>query len=83
MASVPVTTPKPLSLELTASFREAPEGDYIALVEELSGANTQGETLEIAPANLREVVERILDANRAPAEEDVAGVTVMRERLSA
>ena len=72
-----------MSLELTAVFREAPEGGYIAFVEELPGANTQGDTLEEARANLREAVELVLEANRALTEEDLVGQTVIRERLGA
>lgn len=34
-----------MELELTAVFRRVPEG-YIAFVEELPGANTQGATLD-------------------------------------
>jgi predicted RNase H-like HicB family nuclease len=60
---------KPLSLKLTAVFREAPEGGYIAFVEEFPGPNSQGETLEEARANLREAVELVLEANRTLAEE--------------
>jgi hypothetical protein len=33
--------------------------------------------------NLREAVELVLEANRASAEEDLAGVTVIRECPSA
>ncbi len=72
-----------MSLELTAVFRAAPEGGYAAFVEELPGANTQGETLDEARENLREAVELVLEANRVLAEEDLAGATVIRERLSA
>jgi predicted RNase H-like HicB family nuclease len=72
-----------MSLELTAVFREAPEGGYVAFVEELPGANTQGDTLEEARANLREAVELVLEANRALSEEDLVGQTVIRERMSA
>ncbi len=73
-----------MQIEPTAVFRKVPEG-YIAFVEELPGANTQGETLEEARANLREAVELVLEANRALAEEDLAGAEVIREplRLSA
>lgn len=71
-----------MSLELTAVFREAPEGGYVAFVEELPGANTQGETLEEARAHLREAVELVLEANRALSEEDLVGQTVIRERMS-
>jgi predicted RNase H-like HicB family nuclease len=51
------------------------------LVEELPGANSQGATLEEARANLREAVELTLEANRALAEEDLAGADVIREPL--
>ncbi len=72
-----------MSLELTAVFRAAPEGGFVAFVEELPGANTQGETLEEARANLREAVALVLEANRALSEEELVGQTVIRERLSA
>ena len=69
-----------MQLEFTAIFRAVPEG-YIAFVEELPGANTQGATLEEARANLREAVELVLEANRTLVEEDLAGADVIRERL--
>ena len=72
-----------MPLELTAVFREVPEGGYVAFVEELPGANTQGDTLAEARANLREAVALVLEANRALSEEDLAGQTVIRERLNA
>ena len=50
-------------MEFTAVFREVREG-YIAWVEELPGANSQGSTLEEARSNLKEAVELVLDANR-------------------
>lgn len=71
-----------MSLELTAVFREVPEGGYVAFVEELPGANTQGETLTEARVNLREAVALVLEANRALSEEDLVGQTVIRERLN-
>jgi predicted RNase H-like HicB family nuclease len=69
-----------MQLQLTAVFRKVPEG-YVAFVEELPGANTQGATLEEARANLREAVELTLEANRALAEEDLSGAEVIREPL--
>ena len=72
-----------MALELTAVFRKAPEGGYVAFVEELPGANTQGETLEEARENLREAVELVLEANRALSQEELTGVEVIRERLIA
>jgi predicted RNase H-like HicB family nuclease len=73
----------PMALEWTAVFRKAPEGGYVAFVEELPGANTQGETLDEARTNLREAVELVLEANRALSEAELAGAEVIRERLSA
>ena len=65
-------------MNVTAVFKEVPEG-YIAWVEELPGANTQGATLEEARANLQEAVGLVLEANRLLAEEDIAGQDVHRE----
>lgn len=58
-----------MEMSLTAVFKKVPEG-YIAYVEELPGANTQGATLEEARANLREAVQLVLEANRCLKEED-------------
>lgn len=65
-------------MRLTAVYMKVPEG-YIAFVEELPGANTQGETLEEARENLREAVELVLDANRELSEHSLAGQLVTRE----
>jgi len=69
-----------MHLQRTAVFRKVPEG-YVASVEELPGANTQGATLEEARTNLRDAVALTLEANRALAEEDLAGAEVIREPL--
>ena len=52
------------SMKLTAIFMKVPEG-YVAFIEELPGANTQGATLDEARENLHEAVALVLDANRA------------------
>ena len=65
-------------MRLTAIFMQVPEG-YIAFVEELPGANTQGDTLEEARENLREAVALVLEANRELAEKSLVGQTVTRE----
>ena len=70
-----------MALELTAVFEKVPEG-YIAFVEELPGANTQGATLEEARENLREAIQLVLEANRELAEESLQGRTVIRERIA-
>ena len=69
-----------MHVQLTAVFRRVPEG-FVAFVEELPGANTQGATLEEARANLPEAVALVLDANRALAEEELGGAEVIREPL--
>lgn len=65
-------------MSFTAVYMPVPEG-YIAFVEELPGANTQGATLEEARENLREAVTLVLEANRELAEESLAGQAVVRE----
>ena len=67
-----------MQITLTAVFQKVPEG-YIAFVEELPGANTQGGTLEEARENLKEAVTLVLEANRQLAEESLAGQEVVRE----
>ena len=69
-----------MQLQLTAVFRKVPEG-YVAFVEELPGANTQGATLEQARVNLGEAVHLVLEATRALAEEELADADVIREPL--
>ena len=65
-------------MQLTAVFVEVPEG-FIAFVEELPGANTQGATLEEARENLQEAVAMVLEANRELAAKSLAGQKVTRE----
>ena len=70
-----------MQLEFTAVFKEAPEGGYIAFVEELPGANTQGETLDEARENLREAVGLVLESNRLLTKKELGADPVIRERL--
>jgi len=65
-------------MKLTAVFMKVPEG-YVAFIEELPGANTQGETLDEARENLHEAIALVLDANRAMAEKSLEGTAVIRE----
>lgn len=65
-------------MEMTAVFMKVPEG-YIAFVEELPGANTQGDTLAEARENLQEAVALVLEANRELAERSFAGQHVTKE----
>lgn len=68
-------------MEFTAVYMQVPEG-YIAFVEELPGANTQGDTLEEARENLREAVTLVMEANRELAERSLAGQSVVRETFA-
>ena len=69
-----------MQLEFTAVFRRVPEG-YVAFVEELPGANTQGATLEEARLNLEEAVSLVLQANRVLTQEEIGSADVIRETL--
>jgi predicted RNase H-like HicB family nuclease len=68
-------------MQLTAVFVSVPEGGFVAFVEELPGANTQGATREEARDNLREAVALVIQANRELAEESLRGQAVTREPL--
>jgi predicted RNase H-like HicB family nuclease len=76
-----VTEVAAMKEQLTAVFQKVPEG-YIAFVEELPGANSQGETLDEARSNLQEAVQLVLEANRALVEETLRDKPVIREQLA-
>ena len=59
-------------MPLTAVYQKVNEG-YIAFIEELPSANTQGNTLDEARTNLIEAAEMVMDANRFLAEESIKG----------
>jgi len=69
-----------MEMAFTAVFKKVPEG-YIAFVEELAGANSQGATLAEARDNLREAVQLVLESNRALAREEAGTADVIREPL--
>ena len=66
--------------EFTAVFEKV--GDtYVAYIEELPGANTQGRTLEEARENLKDAIQLVLESNRAITESDLANKTVVKEPI--
>lgn len=67
-------------MDLTAVYIQVPEG-YVAFVEELPGANTQGATLEETRENLQEAVTMVIEANRELAEKSLGGQQVTKETL--
>jgi predicted RNase H-like HicB family nuclease len=70
-----------MHLELTAVFREDPDGGYVAFVKELPGAITQGETLDEARANLEDAVRLLIETSRMMADRRLAGQPVLCEPL--
>jgi len=66
--------------KFTAVFEQHGEW-WIAYVEELPGANTQGRTLEEARENLKEAVRLIIEANRELARQAAEGKQVIREQI--
>jgi predicted RNase H-like HicB family nuclease len=69
-------------MTFTAAYIKVPEG-YVAFVEELPGANSQGKTLREAKVNLLEAVELVLQANRELSEATLTGQDAIREPLTA
>ena len=67
-------------MAFTAIFLKAPEG-YVAFVEELPGANTQGVTLDEARRNLKESIRLVLDANRRISQKEFENRRVIREKI--
>jgi len=73
----------PMEMTLTAVFEEVPEsegGGYVAYVEELPGAITEGDTLDEARENLRDAIEILVEANRALTKKPPPGQKTIRER---
>jgi predicted RNase H-like HicB family nuclease len=69
-----------MDYQLTAIYHKVHEG-YVAFVEELPGANSQGATLDEARENLREAIEMVIDANRTISGRELGGAKVIREPI--
>ena len=66
--------------KFTAVFEQVDDW-WVAFVEELPGANTQGETLDEARENLKEAVQLVIETNREIARRQATGKNVIREEL--
>ncbi len=66
----------------TAVFEAADEGGFVAFVEEVPGAISQGETLEEARENLKEALALMLDVNRENALAGVDESRIVREPIA-
>ncbi len=72
-----------MEMMLTAVFEEVPEsegGGYVAYVEELPGAISQGDSLDEARENLRDAISLLLEANRELARPE-HGKRITREPI--
>ena len=52
-----------MQMQLTAVYQKCGRW-YVAYVEEIPGANTQGRTLQEAKENLKEALKLVIEANR-------------------
>lgn len=67
-------------MTFTAVFTCAPEGGYTALVEEIPGAISEGESLDEARENLADALRMVLECNREIARQDEPA-SAIRERF--
>jgi len=65
----------------TAVYEPAEEGGYVAFVEEVPGAISQGETLDEARENLKEALELMLEVNREKVLDGVDENRIVREPI--
>ena len=68
-------------MKFTAVYEKVSEG-YIAWVEEIPGANTQGKTLAETKENLAEAVELVLDSYRKLTRRSTRNRKVKRESFA-
>ena len=69
----------------TAVYEEVADsegGGYVAYVEELPGAVSEGDTLEEARLNLKDAIEVLLEANRELAGKARPQSRVTREKIT-
>ena len=74
-----------MELTFTAVYEEVPQeegGGYVAYVEELPGANTQGETIEETRENLKEAIQLMLETNRDLLGAPLPTRKIIREKIS-
>jgi predicted RNase H-like HicB family nuclease len=69
-------------MSYTAWIQKVKEG-YIGFIEEIPGANSQGETIEEVRENLKEAVLLILEANKSFLQElIIPGENIIREQIN-
>lgn len=73
-----------MEMTLTAVYGEvSPDdgGGYVAYVEELPGAITEGDTLEEARENLRDAVALLIESNRELTGKPSKSQKILREKI--
>ncbi len=74
-----------MEFTFTAVYEEVPSsqgGGFMAYVEEVPGAVTQGESLDEARENLKEALQLVLETNRELLGVPVPERRVVREKIS-
>jgi predicted RNase H-like HicB family nuclease len=74
-----------MNMTLTAVFEEvsaAEGGGYVAYVEELPGAISEGDTLDEARENLRDAIAILVEANRELNNQSHPNVKLTREPIT-
>ena len=74
-----------MDMTLTAVHEQVSksQGDgYVAEIEELPGAISEGDTLEEARENLRDAVELLLEADRDLAGKRISGKKITRGKIT-
>ncbi len=70
-----------LHLKLTAVFEPAPEGGYTCTFEEFPDVFSEGESLELARANLLDALHLVFEYHRDEARKQAGTAGVIREEL--
>jgi predicted RNase H-like HicB family nuclease len=68
-------------MSFTAIIKKVPEG-YIGFVEEIPGANTQGDSIDEVRENLKEAIQLVLESNRTFLNEIISSKDVIREPIN-
>ena len=63
----------------TAVYTRAPEGGYTAMVEEIPGAISEGDSIEEARENLADALRMVLECNREIARKEESPSAVREE----
>jgi predicted RNase H-like HicB family nuclease len=68
--------------KITAAFLHTKEGNWIAWVEEISGINTQGKTLEEAKENLLDAMSLMFECQREITQKNFDERGIIKEEIT-